>query len=47
MPPLFSYGTLQESAVQLELFRRLLEGERDELVGFVRSTSLPSPINRI
>ena len=38
MPLLFSYGTLQESAVQLELFSRLLEGEPDELVGFVRST---------
>jgi hypothetical protein len=38
MPLLFSYGTLQESAVQLELFGRLLEGEADELVGFVRST---------
>ena len=40
MPLLFSYGTLQEAAVQLELFRRLLEGEPDELVGFVRSTKM-------
>ena len=40
MPLLFSYGTLQEGAVQLELFGRLFEGEPDELVGFVRSTQL-------
>jgi gamma-glutamylcyclotransferase (GGCT)/AIG2-like uncharacterized protein YtfP len=38
MPLLFSYGMLRESAVQLELFGRLLEGEPDELVGFLRST---------
>jgi hypothetical protein len=38
MPLLFSYGTLQESTVQLELFGRFLQGEADELVGFVRST---------
>lgn len=38
MPLLFSYGTLQERAVQLELFGRLLNGEPDELVGFFRST---------
>ena len=40
MPLLFSYGTLQESEVQLELFGRLLRGESDELVGFVRSTKM-------
>ncbi|HEV2549805.1 MAG TPA: gamma-glutamylcyclotransferase family protein [Stellaceae bacterium] len=40
MPLLFSYGTLQESTVQLELFGRLLEGEPDELVGFARSTKV-------
>ena len=34
MPTLFSYGTLQDSAVQRELFGRLLEGRPDELVGF-------------
>ena len=34
MPLLFSYGTLQEPAVQLSTFGRLLDGERDELVGF-------------
>ena len=38
MPLLFSYGTLQESAVQLELFGRLLKGEPDELVGFERGS---------
>ena len=40
MPLLFSYGMLQESAVQLELFNRLLEGAPDELVGFARSTKM-------
>jgi SAM-dependent methyltransferase len=34
MPLLFSYGTLQQERVQLETFGRLLEGRRDELVGF-------------
>lgn len=34
MPLLFSYGTLQEEAVQRLTFGRLLEGERDELPGF-------------
>jgi len=34
MPLLFSYGTLQEHAVQLSTFGRLLDGHRDELVGF-------------
>ena len=34
MPLLFSYGTLQQEKVQLSTFGRLLEGQRDELVGF-------------
>jgi len=34
MPLLFSYGTLQERDVQLATFGRLLEGQRDHLVGF-------------
>ena len=34
MPLLFSYGTLQEHAVQMSTFGRLLDGHRDELVGF-------------
>lgn len=34
MPLLFSYGTLQQAAVQLSTFGRLLEGQPDELVGF-------------
>ncbi len=37
MPRLFSYGTLQQEAVQLATFGRLLEGRRDELVGFEQS----------
>ncbi len=34
MPLLFSYGTLQQEAVQLSIFGRLLSGLPDELVGF-------------
>jgi hypothetical protein len=34
MPHLFSYGTLQEDSVQMSTFRRLLEGQQDELPGF-------------
>ena len=34
MPLLFSYGTLQQQAVQLTTFGRILRGEPDELVGF-------------
>jgi hypothetical protein len=34
MPLLFSYGMLQQDAVQLSTFGRLLEGEPDELIGF-------------
>jgi len=38
MPLLFSYGTLQQEAVQLSTFGRVLRGHRDELVGFELST---------
>jgi gamma-glutamyl AIG2-like cyclotransferase len=34
VPLLFSYGTLQQQAVQLSTFGRVLRGEPDELVGF-------------
>lgn len=34
MPLLFSYGTLQQDAVQRSLFDRTLAGQPDELVGF-------------
>jgi hypothetical protein len=37
MPWLFSYGTLQQEAVQLSTFGRRLEGQADELVGFEQS----------
>ena len=37
MPLLFSYGTLQQQAVQLSTFGRLLRGQADELVGFEQS----------
>jgi len=37
MPLLFSYGTLQQEAVQLSTFGRLLRGQPDELVGFEQS----------
>lgn len=37
MPLLFSYGTLQQAAVQLSAFGRLLKGHPDELVGFEQS----------
>jgi len=37
MPLLFSYGTLQQAAVQRSIFGRLLEGQPDELVGFEQS----------
>jgi RimJ/RimL family protein N-acetyltransferase len=35
--PLFSYGTLQQSNVQLATFGRLLSGRTDALVGFEQS----------
>ena len=37
MPLLFSYGTLQQEAVQRSTFGRLLDGQPDELVGFEQS----------
>ena len=37
MPLLFSYGTLQQKAVQASTFGRLLQGQPDELVGFEQS----------
>ena len=37
MPLLFSYGTLQQEAVQLSTFGRRLAGEPDDLPGFERS----------
>jgi gamma-glutamylcyclotransferase (GGCT)/AIG2-like uncharacterized protein YtfP len=37
MPLLFSYGTLQQENVQLSTLGRLLQGQRDELLGFEES----------
>ena len=37
MPFLFSYGTLQQEAVQKSTFGRSLRGHADELVGFEQS----------
>ena len=37
MPLMFSYGTLQQDNVQLSTFGRLLQGQRDELLGFEQS----------
>jgi gamma-glutamyl AIG2-like cyclotransferase len=37
VPLLFSYGTLQDPAVQLSAFGRVLDGQADELVGFEQS----------
>lgn len=37
MPLLFSYGTLQQPAVQMSVFGRPLDGKPDELVGFEQS----------
>jgi hypothetical protein len=37
VPLLFSYGTLQQEAVQLSTFGRRLDGRADELLGFERS----------
>jgi gamma-glutamylcyclotransferase (GGCT)/AIG2-like uncharacterized protein YtfP len=37
MPLLFSYGTLQQENVQLATFGRLLNGHKDQLVGFEES----------
>lgn len=40
MEKLFSYGTLQDEAVQLSTFGRRAEGHRDSLVGY-RLTEIP------
>jgi gamma-glutamylcyclotransferase (GGCT)/AIG2-like uncharacterized protein YtfP len=37
MPLLFSYGTLQQENVQVSTFGRLLQGQRDDLLGFEQS----------
>ncbi|HEV7608699.1 MAG TPA: gamma-glutamylcyclotransferase family protein [Steroidobacteraceae bacterium] len=37
MPLIFSYGSLQQDAVQLANYGRVLHGERDELIGWVRT----------
>ncbi len=37
MPPLFSYGMLQDEQVQLSLFGRRLEGQRDYLPGYEKA----------
>lgn len=34
MPYLFSYGTLQKEQVQMETFGRLLNGQKDILIGY-------------
>ncbi len=41
MPLLFSYGTLQQEDVQLSTFGRLLQGQRDELLGFETGNGVP------
>ena len=38
MPLLFSYGTLQQDAVQTATFGRVLAGAPDELVGYAKET---------
>lgn len=38
MPLIFSYGTLQEEHVQRSTFGRLLQAQRDELIGFEPSS---------
>jgi len=37
MPKLFSYGTLQQENVQLATFGRRLDGQIDQLTGFVQT----------
>jgi len=34
MPLLFSYGTLRDEQVQLDLFGRILAGRKDDLLGY-------------
>lgn len=43
MPILFSYGTLRDPDVQLQLFGRHIAGEPDELVGFERTSFTVDP----
>ena len=44
MPLLFSYGSLQQENVQLSTFGRLLQGQRDELLGFeLESVEIEDP----
>jgi len=38
MPLVFSYGSLQDEDVQVSTFGRRLTGQRDELIGFERSS---------
>ena len=48
MENLFSYGTLQLSKIQQEIFNRLLEGQEDVLVGYKKELiriSVDSAIN--
>ena len=38
----FSYGTLQDPEVQMELYQRVLEGQPDRLSGYIlESINLP------
>ena len=37
MPLIFSYGTLQDQKVQLSVFGRVLNGQKDQLPGFAKS----------
>jgi hypothetical protein len=44
MPLLFSYGTLQQEEVQLSMFGRKLQGEKDLLLGYEPSlVKIPDP----
>jgi gamma-glutamylcyclotransferase (GGCT)/AIG2-like uncharacterized protein YtfP len=44
MPRLFSYGTLRETGVQLATFGRRLDGDPDDLPGFVPAqVPIPDP----
>jgi hypothetical protein len=47
MPLLFSYGTLQQDAVQRSLFGRLLRAQPDELLGFERRPFSGNPVHSI
>ena len=38
MELLFSYGTLQQSQVQIDTFGRLLDGDKDTLIGYQLDT---------